>query len=76
MVSPLSEFCKERGIPNEIKNSFGVYVRSVYARKFLMAENGETIHMMVNQLSQEILAELWNDFVVELAKYLPAQNPK
>lgn len=72
--SPISEFCSGRGIPNQIKNSFATYIRSVYARKYLMAENGETIHMMINGLSQDELETLWQEFVVELAKYLPTQG--
>lgn len=73
--SNLSEFCEARGISNQIKTSFGAYIRSVYAQKFMMNENGETVHLIMSRMSQEDLEDAWQDFVRDLAKYL-TQSPK
>jgi hypothetical protein len=73
--SPLSEFCDARGISGQIKSAFGAYIRSVYSQKFLMSESGETVHLIVNRMSQEDLDDAWQDFVKDLAKYL-TQRPK
>jgi hypothetical protein len=70
MKSPLSEFCDERGISGQIKSAFGAYIRSEYAQKFMMKESGETIHLILNRMSQEDLADAWQNFVKELAKYI------
>jgi hypothetical protein len=73
--SNLSEFCEARGISDQIKTAFGAYLRSIYAQKFLMNENGETIHLVMGRMSQEDLADAWQDFVKDLARYL-AQRPE
>ena len=70
LKSPLSEFCEKKGINNKIKNSFGAYIRSTYADKFKMNFEGETVHLILNRLSQEDLEAAWQDFVKDLAKYL------
>lgn len=68
--SPLSIFCDERGISERIKLSFGMYIRSVYADKFRMNPNGETVHIIMGRLSQEDLADAWQDFVKDLVKHI------
>lgn len=73
--SNLSEFCEGRGITNQIKTAFGAYIRSVYAQRFLMNENGETVHIVMSRMSQEDLADAWQDFVKDLANYL-TQRPE
>lgn len=73
--SPLSEYCESRGISGQIKNAFGAYIRATYADKYKMAESGETIHLILNKMSQEDLEDAWQDFVRDLAKHL-TQRPK
>lgn len=68
--SPLSEFCDARGISGQIKSAFGAYIRSYYADKFRMSESGETVHVIINRMSQDDLDAAWQDFVKDLAKYL------
>lgn len=68
--SPLSEFCKELGIPENIKNAFGAYLHTDYANRFLLAKDGETIHMVISRLSHEQLTDAWQMFVREMARYL------
>ena len=68
--SPISAFCETRGISGQIKSAFAAYIRAHYASKFGMSENGETVHIILNRLSQEDLEMAWQDFVKELAKHL------
>lgn len=68
--SPLSEFCEELGIPENIKNAFGAYLRTEYANKFLLAKDGETIHLMIGRLTHDQLVDAWKMFVREMARYL------
>lgn len=68
--SPLTEFCDNRGISDRIKLAFGMYIRTVYADRFRMNPNGETVHLIMGKLSQEDLADAWQDFVKDLAKHI------
>ena len=70
LKSPLSEFCDRKGIDGRLKSAFGAYIRSTYAQKFLMSEAGETVHLILNRLSQEDLEDAWLDFTRDLKKYL------
>lgn len=72
MKSSLTEFCEKRGISTNIKNSFGAYLRSTYAQKFLLATDGETIHLMVGKMTDEQLEDAWQEYIKELAKWLPS----
>lgn len=68
--SPLSEFCNELGIPENIKNAFGAYLRTEYANRFLLAKDGETVHLIVGRLTHEQLTDAWQQFVKEIHRYL------
>ena len=68
--SPISEFCDSRGISGQLKSAFGAYIRSMYADKFKMSEGGETVHLILNKMSQEDLEAAWQDFVKDLARHL------
>jgi hypothetical protein len=70
MISPLSEFCTARGITGQIKSAFGAYIRAQYSKKFALSESGETVHLILNKMSQEDLEAAWQDFVKDLAKYI------
>ena len=66
----ISEFCDERGIPDNLKNSFTAYLRTAYAEKFMMRSDSETVHMIVTKMTQEQVAKAWLDFVREFRRYL------
>ena len=68
--SSLSEFCTERGIPENIKNSFAAYLKTEYARKFLLSESGETVHLVLGRLTQEQLSDAWQMFLKEMVRYI------
>lgn len=75
LKSPISDFCDNRGITGQIKSAFSAYIRAVYADKYNMKESGETVHVILNRMSQEDLADAWQDFVKDLAKHL-TQRPE
>jgi hypothetical protein len=70
MKSPLTEFCDELGIPENLKNAFSAYLRTEYAKRFFLAQDGDTIHLMIGRLTHEQLQDAWQMFVKEMAKYL------
>lgn len=70
MKSPLTEFCEKRGISDSIKASFGAYLRTIYAKNFFLSGEGETIHLMINKMSEEDLEKAWQEYVKELANWL------
>lgn len=75
LKSPITIFCDNLGITGQIKSAFSAYIRAMYAEKFHMNESGETIHVVMNRMSQEDLADAWQDFVRDLAKHL-TQRPE
>lgn len=70
MRSPLTEFCDRRGIDGNIKQAFSAYLRSVYSKRYLLGNDGETVHLMISKMSEEQLEQMWREFVSELAKHL------
>lgn len=72
MKSNLTIFCDKRGISLNIKNSFGAYLRSSYAQKYFVIGDGETIHLMIGKMTEEELMNAWQEYVKELAKWLPS----
>ena len=72
--SPLSEFCDNRGMSERIKLAFGMYIRTVYAQKYRINPNGETVHIVMGKLSQEDLSDAWQDFVKDLAAHLNSEQ--
>jgi hypothetical protein len=71
MKSPLSTFCEKRHISKQLQQAFGAYLRSHYAEKFRFAPDGETVHLIVGRMGEEDLKDAWQDFVKDIAKYLP-----
>lgn len=72
--SPITQFCKRKGIPSKIQSAFGAYIRHHYASKFNMKESGETIHIVLNRMSQDDLEDAWMDFVKDMSKQLPTSQ--
>ncbi len=70
MKSNLSEFCEQHGIPESIKAAFGTYLRTIYAKKFLLSDNGETVHLLIGRMTTEELETAWQEYVRELANWL------
>lgn len=68
--SPFTEFCENLKIPENIRNAFKAYLQTEYADRFLLAKDGETVHLMIGRLTQEQLNEAWQMFVKEMARYL------
>lgn len=68
--SPFSEFCERLKIPDNIKNAFAAYLRTEYATRFLLSQEGETVHLMIGRMTEEQLKDAWQMFVKEMARYL------
>ena len=66
----ITEFCEERGIPDNLKDSFTAYLRASYADKFMMRTDSETVHMIVTKMTQDQVARAWLDFVRQFRRYL------
>jgi len=73
LKSPLSEFAEELGIPENLKSAFGAYLKTEYANRFLLAKDGETIHLMLGRLTHDQLVDAWQMFVREMARYLTSK---
>jgi len=70
LKSPLTEFCEKRGISDPIKASFGTYLRTIYAKNFLISDSGETVHLMINKMSEDDMEKAWIEFIKELANWI------
>ena len=70
MKSNLSDFCEKHGISDNIKASFGTYLRTIYAKKFLLSDNGETVHLMIGRMTEEQLETARQEYDRELANWL------
>ena len=68
--SPITIFCESKGITGQIKSAFAAYIRAYYATKFRMNEAGETVHVILNRMSQDDLETAWLDFVKDLKDHL------
>lgn len=69
--SPISEFCEKKGVPLTIRDAFAAYTRAVYADKFMLRHDTDTVRLLVNKLTEEQLENVWVDFVTDLSKVLP-----
>jgi aspartate/tyrosine/aromatic aminotransferase len=67
--SPFSDFCSELKLNDNIKGAFNAYIRTEYANRFLIAKEGETIHLVISRLTDEQLRDAWQQFVKEMARY-------
>lgn len=70
MKSPISKFCEEKGVPNNIRDAFAAYSRSVYADRFLLRGDTDTVRLMINNLTQEQMESLWLEFISDLKRTL------
>ena len=70
LTSPISRFCKKRKIDGRMKDAFSAWIRSTYAEKFRLGKDGETVHVLLNRLSDDDLEDAWKDFTKDLKNYL------
>ena len=70
MKSPIHEFCEKKGIPDNIKDAFSAYMRSVYADRFMLRHDTDTIRLLVNRLTEEQMEKAWTEFVTDFKKFL------
>ena len=68
--STISEFCEGRGIPENIRDAFSAYMRSVYADRYMLRHDTDTVRIMINRLTEEQLEQAWLEFVQDLKRFL------
>ena len=69
--SPLHEFCEKKGVPDNVMVAFGAYARSVYAKRFVLSGESDTVRLLINHLTEEQMEQLWLEFINELRRLLP-----
>lgn len=69
--STISEFCEKKNIPDNMRSAFKAYARTVYADRFLLRGDTDTLTLMINRLTDDQLESLWRDFLSEIRKMLP-----
>jgi hypothetical protein len=69
--SALTEFCEKRGIPDKLRDAFAAYARAVYADRFMLRGDTDTVRLMINRLTEEQMEQVWNQFLSDLRKILP-----
>ncbi len=70
MKSALTIFCESKGVPENIRDAFAAYMRNVYANRYLLRGDTDTIRIMINRLGDEKLEQAWQEFISDLRKYL------
>jgi len=65
-MNAIQSFCEERKITKRIENAFVTYCRSTYSQRFTMNENGETVKLVVDRMTDKQVLEAWLEFVNEL----------
>ena len=72
--SPISEFCEKRGLPQNIKDAFAAYARGVYADRFELRRDTDTVRLMVNNLTEDQMEAIWLEFISELKRTLVSEQ--
>src|SRR5512138_2591192 len=58
--SNLTEFCDERNLSDALRQAFLTYCKSMFASRYLMSPNGDTINKFVAEMSREQVLDAWN----------------
>lgn len=69
--SALSEFCENKNVPVNLRNAFKAYAKTVYADRYLLRGDTDTLTIMINRLTEEQIEAVWKEFLSEMSKVLP-----
>lgn len=69
-TSPISEFCKKRKLSLSIRDAFSAYIRSIYADRFLLRSDTDTVRLVIGKMTQEQIENMWLEFTKELRNNL------
>lgn len=69
--SNLTEFCDERNLSDALRQAFLTYCKSMFASRYLMSPNGDTINKFVAEMTQEQVLDAWNQFIHDLKSIMP-----
>lgn len=72
--SPITEFCEKRNIPHNMRDAFSAYVRSVYADRFDIRVDTDTVRMLTNKLTEEQIEISWINFINDFKEIMPSSQ--
>lgn len=73
MRNPVQEFCDEKGLSDNLTQAFLSYCKSMYASRYLMKANGDTITKFVSEMSQSQVMDAWTNFISDLKNIMPTE---
>lgn len=71
MGNPVIDFCEEKGLSDNLKQAFLSYCKSMYASRYLMKANGDTITKFVSEMTSDQILDAWNNFISDLKNIMP-----
>jgi hypothetical protein len=72
--SALTDFCNKRGVPGNMRDAFGAYARSLCAHRYELRSDTDTVRLLINNMTEQEMAQLWAEFVSDLRKILPTEQ--
>ena len=73
MKSFITEFCEKKGVPTSMRDAFAAYARSVYADRYLLRHDTDTVRLMINRLTDEQMEAVWVEFINDFRHILPQE---
>jgi hypothetical protein len=71
--APIQEFCDKRMVNPTTKEAFIVYVKASYSSSYAV-KDGDTLTMMIGNMTQEKVEDMWIRFVMDFREILPTSS--
>lgn len=71
MKNPVQDFCYEKGLSDNLTQAFLSYCKSMYASRYMMKANGDTISKFVSEMTGEQVLDAWNNFISDMKNIMP-----
>ena len=68
-MTPIKDFCRERGIKPKIEEAFIAYVRASYSQSYAI-KPGETLSKIMEKMTREKVEDAWQKFIVDFKETL------
>lgn len=65
-MTPIAQFCENKGIKGKIREAFNAYVRASFADRYEIYQEGDTVSSLISKMTQEDVANLWSRFILDL----------
>lgn len=72
-MKPIQEFCQKRGISDPIREAFVTYIKPTFSSQYAI-RTGDTLGLMLTNITQERLEELWVQFLSEFKQILWSES--